>query len=379
MKSIYKYLIALLVIAIGATVFYNKVYIPKTTYKTLHASIGNLDVKVFGIGTLDAKNIYNITAGVNAKILSLHTDAGFWVKKGDLLATLDPVDLPILVQESKISVTKAYSDMIASEKELNSLQAQKNLAKVTYTRYEKLRKNSFASQSEYDKAKADLEVVQAQMEVTSAHIKSSKTEIKRAKKSVAALQEKLSRYKIYAPIDGYVISKDAEIAQALGATQSIFKIVSPHDVWIKAYVDERISGDIHVGDSAKIKLRSQANKYYEAYVKRVAPQSDAVTQEREVDVAFKKLPLPFYMNEQAEVTIKVSHLENVVKIAAEALIYIEGKSGVWVKQANRAHFQTVEILAISNNKVALKNFNTNATILLASEHNKALVEGMKVH
>lgn len=378
MKSIYKYSIAGVVLAVLAFVVYNKVYIPKTTYKTVQSTRGDMSVKIFGIGQVGAKTIYNVTAGVNAKLLTVGTDEGKWVKKGQLLATFDSVDLPMLVQEANISVQKSQSEYLASKKELESLKAQKTLALVTYKRYKKLKDESFVSQSEYDKANSDLKVIEGQISVTKAHIKSSKIEITRAKKNVEALKEKLSRYKVYAPVDGYVIAKKADVAQTLGATQVMFEIVTTNDVWVKAYVDERISGDVKVGAKASIKLRS-STKQFKGYVKRIAPQSDAVTQEREVDVAFKNLPIPFYINEQAEVLVDAKQLNNVVIVPAVALVYKESVSGVWVKNADKAHFQKVEVLGVSDSKVAVKNLEGGAVLLLASTKNKTLKEGMKVH
>ena len=62
MSKIVKYLIILAVIGIGGFLFYNKIYIPKTTYKTISPKVGNLDVQVFGIGYVGAKTIYAINA-----------------------------------------------------------------------------------------------------------------------------------------------------------------------------------------------------------------------------------------------------------------------------------------------------------------------------
>jgi len=379
MKSIYKYLITLVAIAIVGVVFYNKIYLPKITYETTTANVGDIKVKVFGIGNVGAKSIYNISAGVSAEILTIDTDEGLWVKKGDLLATLDSVDLPIQIQESKISVKKSYSELKASQKELDSLYAQRDLALVTYNRYNKLKKQSFASQSEYDKAKADLDVVKAQIKATKARINSAKIGIELAKKSVQALEVKLQKYKVYAPVDGYIISKDAEVAQSILATQSILKLVSPKDVWVKAYIDEKISTDVKVGDIAEITLRSDANKTYKGVVKRIVAQSDAITQEREVDVAFENLPIPFYINEQAEVLVQTKELENVLKIPANALAYKDKKSGVWVREKQMAHFKEVKVLAITDDEVALKGLDKDEKVLIESQKNKPLTEGMKVH
>ncbi len=379
MKSLSKYIILLAIIAGAGTVFYNKVYIPKTTYERSSATVGDLSVQVFGIGNLGAKNIYAVSAGVSAKVLDMLHDEGEWIKKGDLLTTLDSVDLPIQLNESKIGVDKAYSELMASQKELASLQAQKNLAFVTYTRYKKLKKQSFASQSEYDKAKADLKVIEAQTEVTEAHINSAKMEITRAKEAVKALQERLSRYKVYAPVDGYIVAKKAEVSQTLLANQTLFEIVNPQDVWVKAYIDEKISGDVKLGSSATIHLRSNSVKEYKGIVKRVVAQSDAITQEREVDVAFENLPLPFFINEQAEVNIDTKEYKNVVKIKADALVYKDQKSGVWIMKNSKAHFVIVKVLAISNGVVAVDGLDKNSEILIANIKKKTLKEGMEVH
>ena len=379
MSNLVKYLIGFGVVAFIGLVFYNKVYIPKTTYTKISPSKGDLDIEVFGIGNVGAKNIYVINAQTGGKVLSILTDEGQWVKKGDLLVEIDSVDIPQLLQEAKIAVKKAKAELIASQKELESLQAQKNLAQVTYDRYAKLKAQSFASQSEYDKAKADLDAISAQMAVTRAHIASARTEIKRAQKGVEALEVKLSRYKIYAPADGYVIKKAVEVAQSVTPSQPILEIVDPKGVWIRAYIDERISGDIEVGQRASIKLRSQDTKRFKGYVSRIVAQSDAVTGEREVDVSFEKLPIPFYINEQAEVKIATKYLQDVMTIPAKVLIHRDDRVGVWIESDSKAHFLTLKVLGIGVDKAAVEGIDNYTKILVAGENNKALKEGMRVH
>ena len=379
MKSIIKYLIILAIFVVVGFVFYNKVYIPKTTYDTLSPTRGNIDVEIFGIGNVGAKNIYSINAQTGGKILKLFTDEGEWVKKGDLLATLDSVELPQLLQESKISVTKAKSELIASQKELDSFDAQKVLAKLTYDRYNKLKKQSFASQSEYDKAKADLDVVEAQMKVTQARIKSAQLEITRSQKGVESLEVKLSRFKVYSPVDGYVIVKSVEEAQTLTPSQTIFEIVDPKTVWIKAYIDEKLSGSIKVGYSAKITLRSQRDVKYKGVVKRIVAKSDSVTQEREVDVAFEELPIPFYIEEQAEVLIATQHLDNVVKVTSSVVVYKNAQACIWLNNDFKAHCQKVEVIAKTQEEIAVKNLDINSKIIITNAKNKPLSEGMSIH
>jgi len=379
MRTLTKYLLIALVVAGLGTLFYKKVYIPKTTYETVTATKGDLSVEVFGIGNVGANHIYTITSQTGGKILSLHTDEGEWVKKGDLLVTIDPIDIPQLLEEAKISVSKSDSELNATRKELESLFAQKALAQITYRRYAKLKAQSFASKAEYDKAKADLDVIDAQIAATKAHIASAQMETQRAQKAVEALEQKLARYTIYAPADGYVISRSAEVAQSVLPSQPIFQIVDPASVWVKTYIDEKRSGSVKVGQHATIQLRSQYEKRFEGTVARIVAQSDPVTKEREVDVRFNKLPLPFYMNEQAEVSIASKRYTGVVKIPSKALSFYEQKSGVWVERDGKAHFIPLSIIARGHTEVAVKGLEEGERILVETPKNKPLKEGASVH
>ncbi len=377
--KIVKYLIIIAVLCVGGFLFYSKVYIPKTTYKTTSPLQGEIKVRVFGIGNEGAKNIYSINAGVSGKILSILSDEGKWVKKGDLLVVMDEVDLPELLKEAKLGVDKAKSTLVASQKELKGLLAQKSLAFVTFERYKKLKKQSFASQAEYDKAKSDLSQIKAQIEVTKAHINSARTGIKIAQKAVDALQIKISRYKIYSPVSGFVISKNVEVHQDVLPNQAILKIVDPKTVWIKTYIDEKISGDIKVGQKATITLRSQKDKKLNGYVKRIVAQSDAVTLEREVDVAFDKVPIPFYINEQAEVVIVTKQFKNLIKVPSNLIVYKNEKPGIWIAKGDKAYFQTIKIIARGEKYTGVAGLDKDAKLLLVTPKNKPLKEGMRIH
>jgi len=380
MNTMVKYIIILIMMAVGAFVFYNKVYIVKTTYETLSPKRGDLDIKVFGIGNVDAKDIYSINAQTGGKIVSILTDEGQWVKKDDLLVTIDPVDMPELLQEMRINVKKAKSELNALKKESESLKVQKALAQITFIRYESLLKQSFVSQSEYDKTKADLDAINAQLDATMTRIESSKIEVERTQKNADSLKTKLSRFKIYAPVDGYVISKEAQVAQSVASSTTILKIVDPKTVWIRAYIDEKISGDVKVGQKAGITLRSQSDKLFEGHVKRIVAQSDAITQEREINIGFDNLPIPFYINEQARVFVNVKTINNTIKVPLITLKNQNEKEGVWVLKDAKAYFKTLEIGAKSDNEAAIVNgINTDDIILIPNSSKKPLSEGMRIH
>ncbi len=373
-----KYSIVFALLVTMLVIFYTQVYTPKVSFTQTAPTQGALSIKVFGVGHVSAKNIYPITSSTGGKITAILTDEGQWVKKGDLLITLDAIDLPLILAEAEIAVEKAYAEKNATEKELISLNAQQDLAQLTLARNEQLKAQKLISQFDYDKAKTDLRVINAQIAATQARISSAKVEIIRAKKAAEALTVKLSRFKIYAPVDGYVIAKNAEVAQNVTPSQAILTIVDPKTVWIKAYIDERISGDIKVGQKATISLRSKPQQVFSGNVSRIVAQTDAVTQEKEVNVAFDHLPIPFYINEQATVTIATQQLSNVIKIPSQYLCYQDNTPGVWVNHQGKAHFKNVTIIARGDHEVAVKGLTTATTIILPDAAKKTLRENMSI-
>lgn len=379
MKQYIKYLIVVIILGGVGSLFYNKVYIPKTTYTIITPKVGDFNQTIRGIGNVGAKDIYSITAQTGGKIVALHTDVGQWVKKGDLLIVMDGVDLVQQLEVAQATLQKSKYDIKTSEDELTNLQVQKRLLEITFKRYKTLKKQKFASQVEYDKAKADLDSINANIKATKSRINSVKAGLNIAKKNIDVIRVKLSRLKVKAPIDGYVIEKNAQVAQSVLPSTPIFKIVDAKTLWVETKIDERISANIHPKDSATITLRSQPNKHYHGSVKRINAMSDAVTLEREVDVAFDAIPLPFYINEQAEVNIELKRVQNVLKIPASVVVQNSGKLGVWILKNGHAYFHEIEIIAQNGVEVAVKDFSKTAQIVVPNIKKKPLQEGMKIH
>ncbi len=379
MNKYIKYTISLIVILGIGTIFYNKVYIPKTTFEMMSPSVGNLKVNIKGIGNVGAKDIYSITAQTGGKILQINTDQGQWVKKGELLIVMDGVDLPQQLEVMRATLQRANYDIKAAINELTNLKAQSELLEITYKRYTKLKEQKFASQAEYDKAKTDFQSIQASVSTTKSRIESAKATRKIAQKNVEVIEAKIARLKVYAPINGYVIAKEAEVAQDVIPSVPILKIVDASTLWVEAKIDERISSKIKVGQSASIVLRSKENIIYPGFVKRIDAMSDAVTLQREVDIAFGSVPIPFFINEQAQVSIDIEVLKNVIKIPSKVVVQNGGKLGVWIAKENHAYFKAIKIIAQNDTEIAVKNLSVDTKILLLDKNKKPLKDGMKIH
>lgn len=379
MKIYIKYLIIVLIISILGVVFYLKVYIPKSTFTTIKPTVGELQVSVKGIGNVSALNIYSITAQTGGRILEILADDGVWVKKGELLVVMDGVDLPQQLELARANLRKSKFEELALQSELDNQKIQKELLQITYNRYSRLKEQGFASESEYDKANTELKSIDSSISATASRIDSAKASVVVASKSIDVLEVKIDRLKVYAPIDGYVISKEAEIAQNVLPSTSILKLVDPKTLWVQTKIDERISSQIELNQKATITLRSQPEKTYKGVVRRIVSMSDSVTLEREVDIAFESIPEPFYINEQAEVKVAVNNYSGIVKIPTTVTVQKNGKLGVWLVEENRAKFQEIQKIAQSDSEIGISNIDENTKIIVPDANKKPLSNGMKIH
>lgn len=379
MKSWMKYTLIAAIIIAGGALFYKKVYVVKSTFETAQPTKGDLNVSIRGIGNVDAKNIYTITAQSGGRIEEIHFDEGMWVKKGDLLLSIDAVELPLLIGEAKATLQKSSHEAAAAKENLSGLEVQKVLLEATHERYQKLLEQQFASQAEYDKAKSDLDNIKAQMNAQRAKIASAASEEQRMQKNIEALQAKFEQLKVYAPVDGYIIAKEAEKASYVLPSTVIFKIVDPATLWVRAHIDERVAQSVKVGQSATIKLRSKPNEKLKGALERVVAMSNAVTLEREVNIGFDVTPEIFYINEQAEVTIQIATYKEVLKVPLNLLSKYNGKKGLWVAEGERAYFKEVSVLAQSDEEAAIgSGLEADAALLVPKISNKPLSDGMKI-
>jgi multidrug efflux pump subunit AcrA (membrane-fusion protein) len=180
-------------------------------------------------------------------------------------------------------------------------------------------------------------------------------------------------------VDGRVISRDAEVAQYVQPSTRILQIVDPATLWVETKLDERISGQVKVGQQAAIILRSQPEKKYTGRVERIDAITDLVTLERKINVSFSEIPEPFFINEQARVIIALRQYDDVVKVPLKVVVQKEGKPGMWVVRDGRADFTFIDALAANETEMAMADGDTAVSIIIPDSSKKSLRKGMRIY
>jgi macrolide-specific efflux system membrane fusion protein len=220
-------IIAVLLVTAGVAAGKKFLSPPKITYITAPASRMDLEDSVLATGILKAFKTVAVGAQVNGQLKTLHVALGDKVKKGQLLAEIDPV-LP-------------QNTLKDAEAQVDNLQAQKRSKQSLLKQYELAYERQHQMNAKDAGSRADLESAQAQLESTRHDILALDAQIRKAIIAVDTARANLGYTRIHAPIDGTVISIDTEEGQTVVSNQTattILTLATLDTMTVKAKISE---------------------------------------------------------------------------------------------------------------------------------------------
>lgn len=237
-------------------------------------------------------NIVNISAQINGEIDAVHVRNQQYVKKGELLFSIDatPFETELKKAEANLSYTKQQiKSLEASVDAAKALVAEREAelanAQLQSRRILALVKKHAVAAAQGDAATRDLSVAQASLSAAKqqllvaqqklGEIGDENAEIRAAQAAVVEAQIKLKYTKVYAPVSGHLnnfsIRKGAEVA----AFQPLFSIVDNNEWWILANFKETNLENIRPNQTAKVKLDMYPNKVFTGRVVSISAGSGA--------------------------------------------------------------------------------------------------------
>jgi HlyD family secretion protein len=177
---------------------------PEVTYRTAPVEKRKVVAKVTASGTLQATVTVQIGAQVSGRIAKLNADYNSNVKKGELIAKIDPQLFIAAVEREKANYAAAKAGVIRSE-------AQQKDAELVQKRAKSLNEQGLASAAELQTADTNFAVALAQTEVAKATLQQASAALNQA-------QVNLSYTDIVSPIDGVVISRSVDVGQTVAAS-----------------------------------------------------------------------------------------------------------------------------------------------------------------
>lgn len=324
---------------------------PLMHYETVAVDQGALLMKVTASGTASAIVTVQVGSQVSGRVQEILADFNSLVKKGDVIARLDPLLFQAAVDQS-------HANLLTAESTVKTTEAQARNAERQYLRAKALLAQKLLAQSDFDTAQSNAEVAAAQAEAA----KSSR-EVIRATAHQAEVN--LGYTTILSPIDGTVISRNIDVGQTVAsAFQSPTLFLIAQDLR-RMQVDTSVSE----ADVGRLKANMAATFFVDAYpgepftgrVRQIrsAPTTvqNVVTYDAVIDVDNTALRLKPGMT--ANVSFMVAERSDVVRVPNAALrcqpdekllrqIGVEppapsAAKAVWVLRDNRPVLERIDV------------------------------------
>lgn len=329
------------VLAIGIVVKLTLLAPPKVRVVTMEQR--DPTAQIYGNGTVEAKVVVGISSRITGRIVALYADQGDRVTKGQLLARLENDDLLQQERQSEAGVNRSAASLNIEQANLRKARVSLALAEKNAQRYRLLAENDLVSRLEAEQYDTTFQVAREEVVRCQAAIDAARMEQQASRAGLGFARSKVADTLIYAPQDGVIITRDLEQGATVSPGMSIFTLADPRTVWVKANVDESQLKGVAIGNKAVITLRSSAGEQLPGRVARVGHQSDRVTEELEVNVAFEQPLKGLRLGEQSDVYIIAGMKKNAPTLPAAAIVTKDKKRGVWVVENGRLAFRPVTV------------------------------------
>lgn len=286
---------------------------PPARYVTTTTSNGDVAEKVQATGAVQPVLQVNVGSQVNGRVAKVHVDFNSVVKKGDLLAEIDPI-------QYGAQVTQASAQVAAQRANLETSKANATASKVAFERTQRLFQQNLASKGELDTALGQFEVAKAQATAAEAQIAAIQAQLSQS-------QNNVTWTKIYSPVDGVVVSRTIDPGATVVASFQapvLFVIAQDlHKMRVMADIDEADVGKLKEGMEAEAVVDAFPGESFHGKVEQVrySPNNvqGVVTYSAVVEVDNPEEKLRPGMT--ATVTIKTREVKAALRVPNAALRY----------------------------------------------------------
>jgi len=306
------------------------------------AERGDIARSVVATGKVQPITKVEVKSKASGIVTRLDTDINAQVKRGQVLAQLDQIEILAQVAAQKAQLTAAESNARAAAAaiEYDKISAEAPdlpMYKHTYDRALQMSKDGVVSQQALDDAQQKYlfaantrDKAVAQIAVDTSKLHQAQAQVQQSQASLKQLQEQLSYTTIASPMDGVILSRDVELGDAIssilvmGSTATLVMTIGDIEhVYVQGKVDESDIGKVYLGQTARIKVESFKDKTFLGKVTRIAPlgvEKDNVTT-FEVRVSIDNPGGELKANMTANAEILLEEHKAVLTVPEQAVIY----------------------------------------------------------
>jgi HlyD family secretion protein len=284
---------------------------PTLQLVTATVSRGNVVQGIDATGRLQAVTTVQVGSQVSGTIKVLNADFNSQVKKGQVVAELEPSLFQTQVEQAEATVVRAQADLERSRVQLED-------SKLKLTRAKDLAERKLIPQ-------ADLETAQANSSQAEAALKSAQANLVQGQANLNQNKVNLSHTIITAPIDGVVINRNVDVGQTVAASMqapTLFEIANDlAQMQVNANIAESDIGQISVGQPVRFQVDAYPGQNFTGTVAQV--RLNPVIEQNVVSyvtvIAVPNPDLRLRPGMTANVTVEVARADDTLRVPTSAV------------------------------------------------------------
>lgn len=242
-------------------------------YRTEAVGRGEIVRSVSASGALEALVTVQVGSQLSGQVTEVLVDYNDRVRKGQVLAILDPQTQRSAVEQAQASVAASAAAVRSQQASLQQAQAQVELAQAEYNRQKFLFDKGIVAKAALDTASAQLSTTRAAVTAARAQIGQAQAQVQQQQASLRSNQANLGRTTIVAPIDGIIIDRQIEPGQtvASGLNVAVLFTLAQDLSRVQALirVDEADIGSVKEGQAVRFTVDSFPNDNFTGVVTEV--------------------------------------------------------------------------------------------------------------
>jgi HlyD family secretion protein len=318
-------LLIVLAIGAGAGAYYIRRSGPEMQVNSSPITRGDIVDTVGASGTLQAVTTVQVGSQVSGNISFLGADFNSIVKKGQVIAKLDPSLFDAQLQQARANLQQTRANLNKSQSDLDRAKVMLTDAQQKYTRAKELSAKQLLPQSDLDAAKIAVDSADASLASAQATVTQTQAAISQSQATVNQNQVNLDHTTIEAPIDGIIIQRSVDVGQTVAASMqapTLFIIAADlTKMQVNANIDEADVGRIRPGQHVTFKVDAYPTDTFEGTVSQIRLQpvvvSNVTTYGTVIDVPNAQLKLKPGMT--ANVKVEIAKRSDVLRVPAAAL------------------------------------------------------------
>ncbi len=307
--------------------------------------------EVRGTGTLESVQEVPLAFKVGGRIAALPFDEGASIRQGQLLGWLDPSTLQAEFSVAKSGRGAAEAGVGRAGAELDQAKATASRAREDFQRFQRLHQQGILSRSDLDQSQEKLKVAEASVKALEAAGLQARQGVSLAQGTESIHRINLSEGRLMSPVDGLLVKRLREPGNIVQTGTPVLTVVSTRKLWVRAWVDETSLGELRVGQTAAVELRSAPGRVFKGRVDRIARQADRQTHELLVDVEVLELPEQFAVGQRADVRIGLAGRPEAIRVPSD---YVEvARDTCFVNRGGRVRRVSVKVGFIGSDYVEI--------------------------